>query len=354
MKISLIEINQPIGVFYVGVMPARIVISVTEVKQREYDSNRLFTFGGYQRSESHSRIVEISQYCSDPDATFPTPIIIAISQNNGVRFKDNILEFNENEIIGEIIDGQHRISGIKQSGQVEKFDLPVIFMFDMTEEEKAYVFSIINSKQTKVPMSLIYDLFELSETRSPQKTCHEIARLLNSDEKSSFYRRLKMLGRKEDDLASLSQGSFVKYLLSTITKNPEQDMRDIKNNIKLKDDHSLPLRYYFIQNKDEVIYKIIFNLFGAISEVFKDEWNDPSQFILSKTTGYGAALLALQYLYSIGNHQKDLSREFFIKEFEKFKAHLQSRGLKLTSDFFPSNEQVQKKLADLVIESLSQ
>ncbi len=144
-----------------------------------------------------------------------------------------MLDFDENSIIGEIIDGQHRIEGIKKSSKIDDFELPITLMFNLTEEEKAYIFSIINSKQTKVPKSLIYDLFFLSEERSPQKTCHEIARLFNSDENSSFFKRLKMLGRKEHQEASLSQGSFIKYLLPNISKKPDEDLRNIKLGIKI-------------------------------------------------------------------------------------------------------------------------
>lgn len=70
-------------------------------------------------------------------------------------------------------------------------------MFDLTDEEKAYVFSIINSKQTRVNPSIVYDLFSLAERRSPQKTCHEIARGINSNPDSPFYKKLKMLGKRK-------------------------------------------------------------------------------------------------------------------------------------------------------------
>ncbi len=353
MRVSLIEVNQPIGTFYISALPASVVIQIAEVKQRQYDSEKLFTFGGIQRKDSMPRILEIAKYCADPDATFPTPIIIAVKDSEDIVLTGNTLEFDQSKVLGEIIDGQHRIKGIKQSNNIEKFDLPVIFMFDLTEEEKAYVFSIINSKQTKVPMSLIYDLFALSTGRSPQKTCHEIARLLNSDEGSPFYRRLKMLGKKQTALASLSQGSFIKYLLLTLTNKPEQDMRDIKNNVKLKDDSSLPFRYYFINEKDEIIYKILSNLFGAVSEVFKEEWDNPEIYILSKTTGYGAILRAFPQLYAVASQEKDLSKDFFKGQFEKFKKYLLGHEIELKSDFFPSNEHVQRKLAELIVESVS-
>ena len=88
--------------------------------------------------------------------------------------------------IGEIIDGQHRINGLKESGLASKFSLPVVFMVDLDSYQKAYVFSVINSKQVSVPSSLIYDLFALSKNRSPFKTCHEITRALNRSENSPF------------------------------------------------------------------------------------------------------------------------------------------------------------------------
>lgn len=350
MKINLMSIIQPIGTFYLGVLPAKVIGSITTVKQRKYDHESQ-SFNGIQRTDINWRINEISEYCSDPDATFPTPIIIAVKEDAYYNLEGESFEFNENEILGEIIDGQHRILGLKDSKHIDNFDLPVIFMFSLTEEEKAYVFSIINSKQTKVSMSLIYDLFELSSNRSPQKTCHEIAKLLNADENSPFYTRLKMLGKKQSEFESLSQGSFVKYLLSLISKNPDQDLRDIKQNKKLIDDPDTPLRYYFINNHDDIIYRILLNLFNALKEIFEEEWNNPDIYILSKTTGYGAVLMAFKELYEFGNAKDDLSIKIFKKVFNNFKSDLELKEMVLTSEHFPSNAQTQKKLAKYIIES---
>ncbi len=93
-------------------------------------------------------------------------------------------------------------------------------------------------------MSLIYDLFSLSKSRSPQKTIHEVARTLNNLKNSAFYNRLKMLGKKSEgqDFATLSQGTFVKYTLTLISKDPESDQIKLKNNLQLDPMESLPLR----------------------------------------------------------------------------------------------------------------
>ncbi len=348
-RIPLIEVNQPIGTFYISCLPATTVSMIAKTIRREYDPKNLNTKGGIQRGLNPKRVQEISQYTSDPDATFPTPIIIAVKDNANYQIESNFLIFDENSEVGEIIDGQHRIEGLKRSDKINDFDLPVIFMFNLTDEEKAYIFSIINSKQTQVPKSLIYDLFSLAEKRSPQKTCHEIARLFNSDEMSPFFKRLKMLGRKEHESASLSQGSFIKYLLPLISKTPDTDLINIKKGKKLEDNTNLPLRYYFINDEDHMIYKILFNLFKAVENVFPTEWNTPSEYILSKTTGYGAILQAFPELFERGNERKDLSQGFFEYQFHEFKNNLERRGFRLTSEYFPSNEQQQKRLADIIL-----
>jgi len=152
IRIPVLEVRQPIGVFFLTAMPAETILKVTEIRRRKYGE-------GMQRKSSQKRIYEIGQYCSEADATFPTPIIIALDDKLGLCETANYLEFNDGEIIGEVIDGQHRLLGIQRSGIMEQFTLPAVLIFGLTEEEKAYIFSIINSTQTRVSMSLIYGVY---------------------------------------------------------------------------------------------------------------------------------------------------------------------------------------------------
>lgn len=348
MKIAIIKIVQPIGTFYISALNAEIVCRITTVERREYDNDNN-TSMGIQRAISTKRVNEIAKYTNDPDATFPTPIIISVNDIESNNLGEDFFEFDQNSIVGEIIDGQHRVEGLKKSDNRGEFTLPIILMFNLQEEDKAYVFSIINSKQTQVTKSLIYDLFSVSESRSPQKTCHELARLLNKDEESPFYRRLKMLGAKNYQEASLSQGSFIRYLMPLISKKPDEDYVNIKLRKDLNDDLSIPLRYYFINNEDGVIYKILLNVFKALKDTFPNEWNNPDKYILSKTTGYGALIGALKILVKEGRENKDLTYEYFRNIFEDFKNRLEENNQKLTSEFFKSNEQEQNRLTKLIL-----
>lgn len=349
--IHMLEINQPIGAFYIGKIHAEDLLKISEIKRREKND-------GIQRELSETRTGAIAKYCEDPDATFPTPIILEVDSSEKIKLiKNNSLndifdlEYNDNFVFAEILDGQHRVEGIKKANN-KNFELLVVIMFDLTEEEKAYVFSTINSNQAKVDRSLIYDLFELSEKRSPYKTCHELARILNSSPQSAFYGKLKMLGKKASDRESLSQGTFVTYLVQLISKNPSQDMIDIKNSKKLSDNGNYPLRKYFINNEDEIILKIIENYFLAVKTVFSEEWDNPDQYILSKTTGYGALIKVFKKYYEIGTSQKKLTIDFFIEHFKKVKQNLDGKNIKLTSDSFPSNAQTQTKLAEIFLEEV--
>ena len=94
-----IEINQPIGSFYFSKMKA------TDLGQLVHVTPRSASPSAIQRDESSQRINEIAKYCSDPDATFPTPIIISIYEDANITLNNNNFEIplNNNKKIGEVI-----------------------------------------------------------------------------------------------------------------------------------------------------------------------------------------------------------------------------------------------------------
>lgn len=338
-----LKFEQPAGTFYLTVLTADEIGSIYTVDKRSDGT-------GHQRDESKSRRKEIALYCEDPDAAFPTPIILAIDSEN-ISLTDGLLTIEDKENIASVLDGQHRISGILQSNCPEKFELPVVIVIDATEEEKAYIFSIINSKQTRVSPSLIFDLFNVSTVRSPQKTCHEIARSLNSDPKSPFFQRLKMLGKGGGHLASISQGSFIKSLMLLITKYPDRYAIGSKNNQDLQPEN-LPFNKYYLEGHDDVIRTILLNLFSAVENVFPVEWSDPSRFILSKAIGYGAILDIYPMIHRKGIAKGSLKQEFFNDVMLRFRRELEENNVELTSQFFSSNAQGIGKLSKIIEKSL--
>lgn len=70
-ELMLMAVSQPIGTFYMGKMSASDIIKIKAVK-------RLQEGMGVQRLLKNDRVKSIALFCQDPDATFPTPVILSI------------------------------------------------------------------------------------------------------------------------------------------------------------------------------------------------------------------------------------------------------------------------------------
>jgi DGQHR domain-containing protein len=351
MKYPVIPFDQPAGSFLLTAMPVPEVIHISRADPRKFDNVSMETIGGIQREPSPKRIREIAEYANTVDATFPTPILLALDPDTYALDGNEITILREGA--ADIVDGQHRLLGLKESPKQQDFVIPVVFILDATEEQKAIIFATINGKQTKVPASLVYDLFGVTKTRSPQKTAHEIARAINSTSTSPWFRRLKMLGKKTyGSMESLSQGTFVKTLLPHISADPVTDLDRLKRGEKPLIHSNCVFNEYFHQEQDSTILKILMNLFQAARETWPQEWEDPSSYILTKTVGFTGIMKALPEIVRKGRQTGDLSLEFFRNMFEKVKKHMDETVIQLTSVHFPSSSAGASKFQNMIIEAI--
>ena len=150
----------------------------------------------------------------------------------------------------------------------------------------------------------------------------------------------------------MSQGTFGKRILRLISKDPDEDARLIKRGEKLTDDARCIFREYFIEDKDDVIMKILLNCFNALKKVFPDEWMRPKEYILWKTTGFNAVIDSLPVIYKYGTDRKDLTAGLFENVFNQFKGIIEEKHIRLTSEHFGSGESETKKLKDLICEAV--
>ena len=74
-------VSQPVGQFYIGVMRADHLLSITSFDYRRmlYDSGYV-DFLGIQRELNPKRIGEIKKYVGTVDACFPTSIVISVDE----------------------------------------------------------------------------------------------------------------------------------------------------------------------------------------------------------------------------------------------------------------------------------
>lgn len=352
MKLDIISFDQPAGRFMLSVMKASDIIRISKADPRRFDPEAMKTVGGVQRVVSDERVIEIADYAKTVDATFPTPILLALRSECFTDLGEGHIDLHD-DCTADIVDGQHRVRGLAQSGREADFVLPVVFILDATEEQKALIFATINGKQTKVPASLIYDLFGVTETRSPQKTAHEIARALNSMAESPWHKRLKMLGTKTPGgIESLSQGTFVKHLLPLISANPVDDMDRIRRGQAPQRHPNCIFNGYFVDHKDATILKVLLNYFNAARHTWPREWIDPVGSILTKSVGFTALMMALPQIYQMGIGQKDLTTDYFDRVFNVARVVLEERSQTLTSDHFAASSSGAGRLRDLFLEAL--
>ena len=343
VTLRCIPVDQPIGVFYIGAMEARelVAISWADVRRIDpseeqpsavaddgdspriigedqqvpdldepsdetvirYEDQGFERFLGIQRELSKSRVKEIKQYVQTIDATFPTAILLAISSEHA-SFDESTSELSivRHSKVAKIIDGQHRIAGLRELERTT-FQVNVAIFIDMDIQDQAMVFATINLKQTKVNRSLAYDLYEFTTSRSPQRTCHDIAKFLNYRQSSPFQGKVKMLGVAREPTETITQATFVDRLLRLVSWDQMKDRDQLKRKKSLDPARGARekrqiFRNLFIKEEDHIITMILWNFFVAVQRKWPASWQTVERGnILNRTTGFGALMRFMRVAY---------------------------------------------------------
>lgn len=326
IQFKCLEVEQPVGKFYIGTIDAHDLVEISYADVHQIEKREVESFVGIERPLVQSRVKELKEYVQTVDATFPTSIILAINSEHA-KYDDRkgIMTLKRDKEVAQIIDGQHRIAGLRDFHG--NFQLNITIFVDMDLEDKAMVFSTINLKQTKVNKSLAYNLYEFASSRSPQKTCHNIAKLLNGKKDSPFEGKIKILGTVTGEpFETLTQATFVERLIPYISIQPMKDRDLLKRGKKLSlieppETDKLIFRNMFIKGKDAEIARVLYNYFGTVAKKWPDAWytKEPGK-ILSRTTGFTALMYFLRDVYiSFGKLEKIISISEFDEVFSKIK-----------------------------------
>lgn len=321
LKLDVLRVCQPIGEFFIASVSAQdlLEISFSDVRRLVSEQRDVERYLGIQRPVNSRRIKGIRKYIEGSDATFPTAVIVAIDERcaefESVAGPTGILTLmpftpETGSDIAKVLDGQHRIAAFMDEdnefayayeGRVFELNLAIFIGADISEQ--ANIFATVNLAQTKVNRSLVYDLTELAKARSPHRTCHNVAVMLDSEASSPLYQRIKRLGtatpgRKKEPL---TQAAFVEALVRFISSDPVSDrnlLLDGKRLIEADDDllNKCPFRNMFIEKKDLEIAEILFNYFSAVRNKWPKSWADleASGNLLPKSNAFKALMKFLR------------------------------------------------------------
>jgi hypothetical protein len=177
---------------------------------------------------------------------------------------------------------------------------------------------------------------------------------------SSFYRGLKMIGKKRLATELLTQGSFVKYLLRMITKKPDAVAIAIKLGKPIESEPAVPFNLFFHDKRDDLILTTLLNYFKAIEELFPDQWayqlyqkpeptllEKPTMPVFRRTVGFEALMKVLELKWPKLEADKDISLQRFRALAKELKEAVGDKPM--TTEQFSSSSGDATRLAKLLM-----
>lgn len=371
LTVKALRVEQPIGCYYVTVLPASVVLDVAYsdvLSARKRSNEDSYDLDGTQRLVQPKRLQMIADYIDRVDSAFPNSIILAVNY----RKEDGLLEDDEplepegkllekqtdgsvqskrweiaessegchsltiptREKLAAIIDGQHRLFAFTHTRKPSSLDRDLIcsVFLDLPKPFQAQLFATINSTQKPVDKSLTYELFgynveeEDESFWSPDKLAVFLTRRLGTDEKSPLKGRIAIAPIKDDALTLLtadrdwhvSTAVVVEGILRLFTSNPKKDNTNLLDGDRkkrsalesIRKDKS-PLRDAYVSAQDSVIYKMTLNYLIACDEVFWKRAKTGS-FIV-KTVGVQALFDVLRKFAADAYDERDIRAARFIE-----------------------------------------
>ena len=305
MQVKIIKenyIQMQMGMVEIYTFPIRVkdLIKISYVAVRGRDEEE----GAVQRVLNRKRIASIKQYILDGNMFVNTFVINWNDVNYKPEFTDNRVEIPLVDSVAQLLDGQHRLEGLKEAIKVEESiaenQVLVSMVIGLATKEAAKIFININSEQKPVPKSLIYDLYGVTEddrnfaiTRSD-----DIAKELNDNVDSPYYNLIKYPGNPR------GKGKIdLSTVVSTLKKYVDTDGKFVDNNIKDLNIQS----------------QIMINYFSALKYHWDKEelWGNASQNVFFKAAGFIAALeFFFEYVFIKCVEKKSFKLDYLISLFD--------------------------------------
>ena len=184
------ELTQRNKEFYLLVLPAGVLTDISYVAERGKTDEQ----GAVQRILNKRRISGIRDYTLK-GGDYPSSVVLNwVSQKNELRYSDDKLKIPLVSRSAQVIDGQHRIAGIREAIKVDpsisELQIPVTMYINLGTKECANIFLAINTEQKPVSKSLVYDLYGVASeflVDYAASRARDIAVALNEDEDSPYF-----------------------------------------------------------------------------------------------------------------------------------------------------------------------
>lgn len=257
VEVPAIEVFQGGSQFYLTKLTARQLATISYVAVRGVDSEE----GAVQRIFNRDRLASLRKYALT-QGSYPSSIVLNWTAAIKPIFDDGFLSLSVNSRSAQIIDGQHRVEGLRaaleESPSLGDTEIPVSIYVGLDTKACADLFLSINTEQRPVPRSLVFDLYGIAseDVVDPAAVrARDIAMSLNDDEFSPYFKNIKMPNQpiRKGGIALSTAVAALKPLVEDKGIFEQIDARELV-----------------------VQQKIVLNFFEALERKYGSQWSDKS------------------------------------------------------------------------------
>lgn len=264
---SFISVQQKEHSFKLVSVPAGLLTRISYASVRRQDQEE----GAVQRVLNTSRIAGIKDFALSM-GDFPAAIVLNWVAGN-LTAQNGRIEIPDRTKSAQIIDGQHRVAGLKaaieEDSSVANYEIPVAIYEGLDTAHSARIFISINTEQRPAPKSLVFDLYGVTASHLMDPSAVRASDIVNhiSGEGQPYKNWIKLPNQERQ------RGGVA---LSTAV-NAIKPMVDAKGQLEQ------------VGAVELEVQKVIFsNFFTAIKDKYGKRWDDRNNAFIYASGFIGA------------------------------------------------------------------
>ncbi len=269
-KTSCLHAQQAKRDLYVAVFPAHVLTEISYAARLRVDHEP----GAVQRLLDTKRIVDLKRFAL-AGGDFSAGIILNwVSTDNPLTIENNTLSFEVGERLAQLVDGQHRVEGLRDAiraeSKVGNHEIPVVIYVGLTTTECADIFVSINDKQKPIPRSMIVDLYGVASelvVDPVSERARDLAEMLNNEDESPYHSLIRFANEPRSKFG---------IAVSTVNDNikPLIEPQGLMNTVGLSELHMQKM--------------CLFNYFSIFKRWYGKKWDEKSNIFLTSAGFVGA------------------------------------------------------------------
>ncbi|MDR6128822.1 DNA sulfur modification protein DndB [Sphingomonas sp. SORGH_AS802] len=157
-QFPFIRVRQKEHSFRLTSLPAELLTRISYAAVRRKDEEE----GAVQRVLNGARIAGIKDFALRM-GDFPAAIVLNWVDDDPIVERNGCIEIPDKPKAAQIIDGQHRVAGLRQAIEENpesgSYEIPVAIYEGLDTANSARIFISINTEQRPAPKSLVFDLY---------------------------------------------------------------------------------------------------------------------------------------------------------------------------------------------------